>query len=575
MEYKWVVLTNTTLGVIMSSMNMYIVLISLPVIFRGLGINPFLPGEFAYLLWVLMGYSVVMASVLVTFGRISDMYGRARVYTWGFIVFAAASVLLSLIPSGSGNSGALLLIVLRLVQAVGGGLLMVNSTALLADAFPPQERGKALGLNQASFIVGSFLGLIVGGLLSSYDWHLVFLVSVPFAVAGALWSLFRLRRTPGTGAVSLDVAGNLTLAAGLLAISLGLTYALMPYGGSQMGWGNPWVIASFPLGALLFVLFAISERRAKAPLFDLSLFRVRPFTYGSIALFLNSLARGAIMFLVVIWLQGIWLPLHGYSWESTPFWAGVYMMPMLIGTVIMAPIGGTLTDRYGARTFATLGMVMMAASLLALAALPYNFSLPEFEAILFVSGLGSGLFSAPNTTAIMNSLRPQDRGTGNGMRQTFSNVGSTISMALFFSMLITFFTMYVPGEIASAAASHGLPGQVASFLSSIPASGLLFAAFLGVNPASALPQSALALLPPSAVQLLNSKTFLPSVIGPPFMDALRISIYISAALVAVGAMFSWMRGGKFVYEESGASERAPNPTPANASSSRGRSRCRR
>ncbi|MGB9734100.1 MAG: MFS transporter [Conexivisphaera sp.] len=550
MEYKWVVLTNTTLGVIMSSMNMYIVLISLPAIFRGLGINPFLPGEFIYLLWVLMGYSIVMATVLVTFGRISDMYGRARVYTWGFIVFTIASIFLSLIPSNSGNAGALLMILLRLVQAVGGGLLMVNSTALLTDAFPPNERGKALGLNQASFIVGSFLGLILGGMLVGYDWHMVFVVNVPFAVAGALWSVLKLRRTPGTGVARLDLAGNVTLAAGLLAISLGLTYALMPYGNSQMGWTNPWVIASFPLGALLFVLFVLSERRAPAPLFNLSLFRVKPFSYGSIALFLNSLGRGAIMFLVVIWLQGIWLPLHGYPWESTPFWAGVYMIPMLVGTVIMAPVGGMLTDRYGARLFATLGMVIMALSLLALTLLPYDFNLAEFELILFVSGLGGGLFSAPNTTAIMNSLRPQDRAAGNGMRQTFSSMGSTISMALFFSMLVTFFTMYVPNEISSAVASYGLPAQVASFLSSIPASGLLFAAFLGVDPASAIPQSVLSALPHSVVELLDSRTFLPSIIGPPFMAALRISLYISVALVLVGALFSWMRGGKFVYEES-------------------------
>ncbi|BBE42188.1 MFS transporter [Conexivisphaera calida] len=550
MEYKWVVLTNTTLGVIMSSMNMYIVLISLPAIFRGLGINPFLPGEFVYLLWVLMGYSIVMATVLVTFGRISDMYGRARVYTWGFVVFTIASIFLSLIPSNSGNAGALLMILLRIVQAIGGGLLMVNSTALLTDAFPPSERGKALGLNQASFIVGSFLGLILGGMLVGYDWHMVFIVNVPFAVAGALWSVLKLRRTPGTGVVRLDLAGNVTLAAGLLAISLGLTYALMPYGNSQMGWTNPWVIASFPLGALMFVLFVLSERRAPAPLFNLSLFRVRPFSYGSIALFLNSLGRGAIMFLVVIWLQGIWLPLHGYPWESTPFWAGVYMIPMLVGTVIMAPVGGMLTDRYGARLFATLGMVIMALSLLALTILPYDFNLFEFELILFVSGLGGGLFSAPNTTAIMNSLRPQDRAAGNGMRQTFSSMGSTISMALFFSMLVTFFTMYVPNEISSAVASYGLPAQVASFLSSIPASGLLFAAFLGVDPASAIPQSVLSALPHSVVELLDSRTFLPSIIGPPFMDALRISLYISVALVLVGALFSWMRGGKFVYEES-------------------------
>ncbi|MFP3223005.1 MAG: MFS transporter [Nitrososphaeria archaeon] len=549
MQYKWTVLTNTTLGIIMSSMNMYIVLISLPTIFRGLNINPFLPGEFIYLLWILMGYSIVLASVLVTFGRISDMYGRARVYTWGFVVFTISSVLLSIIPSNSGNQGALLLILFRMIQAVGGGLLMVNSTALLTDAFPPNERGKALGINQISFVIGSFLGLILGGLLAGYDWHLIFVVNIPFAIAGMLWSIFKLKRVKGTGAVSLDIIGNVTLAAGLLAISLGLTYALMPYGNSSLGWGNPWVIATFPIGAIMFLLFVFNERRVKAPLFNLSLFKIRAFSYGSLALFLNALARGAIMFLVAIWLQGIYLPLHGFAYTETPFWAGVYMLPMLIGTVIMGPIGGSLTDKYGARLFATLGMVIVAASLFTLTLLPYNFSLVTFEIILFINGLGNGLFSAPNTTAIMNSLKSVERGAGNGMRQTFNNIGSTISMAMFFTIAITVFTIYLPSSMYSSAISYGLPAQVATFLSKLSPSGLLFAAFLGIDPASALPASIANSLPAGVLSILDSHVFLPSVIGPSFMIGLRFSIYISVALVLVGAIFSYMRGKKYVIEE--------------------------
>ena len=555
MEYKWTVLTNTTLGVIMSSMNMYIVLISLPTIFRGLRINPFQPGEFVYLLWILMGYSIVLASVLVTFGRISDMYGRARVYTWGFVIFTLASVLLSLIPSGSGNLGASLLILFRMVQAVGGGLLMVNSSALLVDSFPPSERGKALGLNQVSMVVGSFLGLILGGLLAGYDWHLIFVVNVPFAVAGMLWSIFKLKRVKGSEKIKLDLIGNLTLALSLLSISLGLTYALMPYGSSQLGWGNPWVLASFPLGALFILAFVAYERRAEDPLFKLSLFRVRPFSYGVTALFLNALARGAIMFLVTIWLQGIYLPLHGISYAQTPFWAGVYMLPMMVGTVVMGPIGGALTDRYGARTFATLGMIIIAASLYALTLLPYNFNLFEFETILFVNGLGNGLFSAPNTTAILNSLPPRDRGAGNGMRQTFNNIGSTISMALFFTITISFFVTDLPKYIALYASEHGIPEGFASLLQSIPASGLLFAAFLGMNPSSGLPQQALRALPPNIISLIDSQDFLPSLLGPSFIAALRESLYISVVLVAAGAVFSFLRGGRYVYEEEKASSR--------------------
>ncbi|ABW00903.1 MFS transporter [Caldivirga maquilingensis] len=557
MEYKWVVLTNTTLGVIMSSINMYIVLISLPTIFRGLNINPFLPGEFDYLLWVLMGYSIVLASVLVTFGRISDLYGRTRLYTLGFIIFTIASILLSVIPSGSGNLGALLLIVFRMIQAVGGGFLMVNSTALLTDAFPPGERGKALGLNQTAFIIGSFLGIILGGLLSNYDWHLLFLVNVPFAVAGALWSVFKLRRVSSSGIkVKIDYWGNVTLAAGLVLISLGFTYALMPYGNSEMGWLNPYVVLSFIVGVIMLVAFIPIELRQEAPLFNLSLFKVRPFTYGIMALFLSSLARGALMFLLTIWLQGIYLPLHGFSYAETPFWAGIYMLSMLIGMVIMAPIGGALTDKYGARIVATVGMIIIAASLYLLTLLPYNFNLTSFELILFLNGLGNGLFSSPNTTSIMNALHPKDRGAGNGMRQTFSNVGSTISMAMFFSIAMSIFSQYVPVRIHEMALSYGLPADIASSLSKIPASSLLFAAFLGIDPASVLPSTLTANLPASIMKVLDSSTFLPNVLGSPFMMGLRISLYISIVLVVIGAVLSYMRGGRYVYEEAKGKEEA-------------------
>ncbi|MDP8003426.1 MAG: MFS transporter [Caldisphaera sp.] len=549
MEYKWTVLVNTTLGIIMSSMNMYIVLISLPVIFRGLGINPFAPGEFTYLIWVLMGYSIVLATVLVTFGRISDMYGRARVYTWGFIIFSIASILLSIIPSNTGNKGALTLIVFRAVQAIGGGLLMVNSTALLSDAFPPSERGKALGINQISFVVGSFIGLILGGLLSGYDWHLIFVVNIPFAVAGAAWSVLKLKRIKGTKTVSMDMLGNITLAIGLLLISLGFTYALLPYKSSQLGWSSPTVIASFVIGIASFVGFVLIENRVIAPLFDLKLFKVKPFSYGVLALFMNSLARGAIMFLVAIWLQGIYLPLHGFSYTETPFWAGVYMLPMLVGTVVMGPIGGMLTDKYGARMFATGGMLIIAATLFALTLLPYNFNLWLFETILFINGLGNGLFSAPNTTAIMNSLKPRDRATGNGMRQTFANIGSTISMAMFFTIAITVLVEKMPSQMYKEALLYGIPQQIAVFLSKLPASGLLFAAFLGYDPATALPSNIASSLPQSVLNALNSKTFLPTVLGNPFMDGLRASLYISVVVVLIGAVFSYLRGGRYVYEE--------------------------
>ncbi|MCL5789056.1 MAG: MFS transporter [Candidatus Thermoplasmatota archaeon] len=549
MEYKWTVLVNTTLGGLMGSINMTIVLISLPAIFRGLGINPLAAGEFTMLLWVMMGYSIVMATLLVTFGRISDMYGRTRFYTLGFIIFAAASILLSVIPSGTQNTGALLLIAFRMVQGAGGGLLMVNSTALITDAFGPSERGRALGINQISFIAGSLIGLIAGGFLASYDWHMVFVVSVPFAVAGSLWSIFKLKETSKRVKVPIDVSGNVTLAGGLILISLGLTYSLSPYGKSAMGWGNPWVLASLIVGLVLIVLFVFVETRVKYPLFNLHLFRIRAFAYGNLANFVSSLGRGAIMFLVIIWLQGIYLPLHGYNYTSTPFWAGVYMLPMMVGFIVLGPVGGMLTDKHGARVFATAGMAIVAVSLFLLTLLPYNFNMWEFEVILLLNGIGSGLFAAPNTTAVMNSLPPESRGAGSGMRTTFQNIGQTMSMVIFFAIAITVFTDKLPASLYSTSISIGLPQQIASAFSQVSPEGALFAAFLGINPVSALPASMLSLIPQNALNALRSLSFFPNAIGPSFKIGLTYSIYVAMILTIIGAVLSALMGGKYVHGE--------------------------
>ncbi|MVT13629.1 MAG: MFS transporter, partial [Euryarchaeota archaeon] len=529
--------------------NMNIVMVTLPTIFRGLGIDPFAPGEFTYLLWILMGYSIVLATILVTFGRISDMFGRVRMYTLGFIIFTIASILLSIVPGNSGNMGALILIIFRMVQAVGGGFLMVNSTALITDAFPVNERGKALGINQIAFIVGSLLGLILGGILAGYDWHLVFIVNIPFALAGTFWSIFKLKEKAETQKVPMDIWGNVSLALSLILISLGFTYALEPYGNSQMGWSNPWVIASFIFGSISLIIFIFIERRVKYPLFNLSLFKIRPFAFGNISLFLSGLGRGAVMFLVVIWLQGIYLPLHGYSYTETPFWAGIYMLPMMLGMVIFGPIGGALTDKYGARIFATTGMGIIAISLFLLTLLPYNFNLLEFEIIIFINGVGGGLFASPNTTAIMNAVSSRDRASANGMRMTINNISSTISMAIFFSIAITIFSNDLPSAMATKLASLNAPPQLISMLSQIPASGILFGAFLGMNPLSGLPATVVNSLPISLREALQSSTFLPNVIGPSFMKGLTYSIYIALILTVAGLIFSALMGGRYVHEE--------------------------
>ncbi len=549
MEYKWTVLVNTTLGGLMGAINMTIVLISLPTIFRGLNIDPTAPGEFIMLLWVMMGYSIVLATLLVTFGRLSDLYGRTRLYTLGFVIFTFGSILLSIIPDGSGNNGAKMLIGFRMVQGVGGGLLMVNSTALITDSFGPNERGRALGINQISFIAGSLIGLIAGGLLASSNWHLVFIVNIPFAVAGSLWSVFKLKAISKKVKVPMDIAGNVALGGGLVLISLGFTYALVPYGNSSMGWGSPWVLASFVVGVVLLVAFVFLELKVKQPLFDLRLFKIRAFNYGNLANFVSSLGRGAIMFLVIIWLQGIYLPLHGFTYSSTPFWAGIYMLPMMVGFIALGPVGGILTDKYGARAFATTGMIITAISLYLLTLLPYNFSLWQFEGILLMNGIGSGLFAAPNTTAVMNSLPEESRGAGSGMRTTFNNIGQTISMAIFFSIAISIFTLKLPSSLLNTSVSIGLPLQIATAISKIPPSGALFAAFLGINPAASFSPAMLNLIPPVALKSLMSLSFFPNAIGPSFMVGLKDSLYIAILMTIAGAVLSALSGGRYVHGE--------------------------
>ena len=553
MQYKWTVLTNTTLGGLMSSINMTIVLISLPAIFRGLAINPFAPDEFVYLLWILMGYSIVTSTLLVTLGRISDMKGRTKLYTMGFVIFTIGSILLSLIPDGTGNTGALVLIVLRLVQAVGGALLMVNSTALITDAFGTNERGRALGINSVSFMAGSLIGLIAGGLLANFDWHYIFIVSIPFAVAGTIWSIVKLKETSRLVKATIDYMGNITLGVGLILIALGLTYSIVPYGTEPTGWGSPFVLGSIIIGIALIGLFIHFERRTKSPIFELRLFKIRPFAFGNVSGLLSSLSRGAVMFLVVIWLQGIYLPLHGIPIADTPFWAGIYMIPLMLGFVVLGPISGWLTDKFGARIFATTGMAIIGISLLMLANLPYNFNLVEFELILFLNGIGGGMFASPNTTAIMNATPADDRGSANGMRTTLNNLGQTLSMAIFFTITISIFSVVLPGSLLHEGVSAGLNNAVATQLSQVSPTGLLFSAFLGIDPIHAfltsLPSSLSSTISAAALKNVSANSFLPYSIAPSFMEGLSIALYISAILVFIGAVLSAFRGKKYIHED--------------------------
>src|SRR5215468_5814487 len=306
-RYKWIALSNTTLGMLMATINSSIMLIALPDIFRGIGINPLQPGNTTILLWMMMGFLVVTGVLVVSFGRLGDMFGRVRMYNMGFAVFALFSILLS-VTWMQGTAAGWYLIAMRIFQGVGGAMLMANSSAILTDAFPASERGLALGLNQVAGIAGSFIGLVLGGVLGPIHWRYVFLVSVPFGAGGTVWSYLKLREAGVRQPARLDWWGNLTFAAGLIAVLVGITYGIQPYGGHVMGWSSPLVLSLIIGGVVVLAAFCVIETRVPDPMFRLSLFRIRAFTFGNLASLLSGLGRGGLMFILIIWLQGIYLP---------------------------------------------------------------------------------------------------------------------------------------------------------------------------------------------------------------------------------------------------------------------------
>jgi EmrB/QacA subfamily drug resistance transporter len=561
-QYKWVALSNTTLGMLMASIDATIVLIAMPAIFRGISIDPF--SSFQYLLWIMFGYSIVTATLLVTFGRLSDIYGRVKLYNLGFAIFTVGSILLSLTPS-IGDAGAMELIVFRLVQGVGAAFIFSNSGAIITDAFPENERGKALGINQLAFLAGSLIGLVLGGVLAVFDWRLVFLVSVPVGIIGTVWSYWKLKeQNIVRKKQKMDVWGNISFGAGLTLILLGITYGLIPYGNSPMGWSNPWVISSLVSGAVLLVAFPFIESRVAEPMFKLDLFKNRMFATANIATFLSAISRGGVMIMLVVLLQGVWLPLHGFSYDSAPFWAGIFMIPMSIGIALTGPLSGWLSDKHGARVLATAGMIITGIAFLAFTLLPANFDYLPFAIILLVMGIGNGIFMSPNMASVMNSCPAEHRGAASGLRSTLQNCGQTISQAIFFAIIIISLNTTLPGALATAVASTGCPAQIAAAFSHTPASGALFAAFLGYNPIGTLLQAmgptVTASLPQNTLNVLTGQTFFPNAIASPFMTALTQAFVIAAVLCFLAAVFSALRGKKYVYSENGSLENKTTKT---------------
>jgi len=560
-NYKWVALSNTTLGVLMASIDGSIVIISLPAIFNGIRLNPLDPGSTSYLLWIMMGYLLVTAVLVVAFGRLGDMYGRVRMYNAGFAIFTVGSLLLAATPF-DGAAGALFIIAMRFVQAIGGALLFANSQAILTDAFPTEQRGLAFGINGISFLAGQFIGLVVGGVLAAINWRLVFFVSVPVGIVGTIWAYLRLEELGTVSHARIDWPGNITFGVGLTTVLIGITYGIQPYGGQTMGWGNPFVIAMIGGGVLLLALFAWIERRVAQPLFDLDLFHIRAFGAGNLAGFLSSLGRGGLSFVLVIWLQGIWLPLHGYEYADTPLLAGLYMLPLTIGSLVFGPLSGYLSDRFGARPFATGGMLVTAGSFLGLILLPVDFPYWAFGALLLISGVGAGLFMSPNMAGIMNSVPARQRGAAAGMRATFQNSGMVVSIGVFFTLMIAGLAASLPGALDQGLLSHDVPATVANQVAHLPPVASLFAALLGYNPmASLLPASVLSSLPASQSAILTSKEFFPQLIATSFGQGLAVVFVAGAVMSLVAAWASWLRGGRYVNDESGAALRGA-PAPA-------------
>jgi EmrB/QacA subfamily drug resistance transporter len=544
-RYRWIALANTTAAMFMSALDGSIVLIALPPIFRGIHLDPLAGGSITYLLWMIMGYRLVQAVLVVTLGRLGDMFGRVRIYNLGFTVFTVASVLLSFDPF-SGTHAAMWLIGWRVLQAVGGSMLTANSAAILTDAFPASRRGFALGINQVAGLAGMFIGLVAGGVLSAWDWRAVFWVNVPVGVFGTFWAYRKLKDNGVRGGGRIDWWGNLTFAVGLSSLLIGITNGIQPYRGQTMGWTNPSVIALLTAGIVLLVAFVVIELRIDEPMFQLELFRIREFTAGNAAGLAVSVARGGLQFVLIIWLQGIWLPLHGYDYADTPLWAGIFLLPMTIGMLVAGPVSGLISDRIGARGLATAGMLVFAGSFIGLMLLPVQFPYWAFALFITLNGIGGGMFAAPNSSSIMGSVPASQRGAASGMRATFQNSGTALSIGIFFSLMVMGLSSSLPASLSTGLRQHGVSAHVASQIAALPPVSSLFAAVLGVNPVQHLLASngALGSLSSANQQVLTGREFFPNLLSGPFHQGLIIVFAVAAGLGLLAALASLLRKGK-------------------------------
>jgi EmrB/QacA subfamily drug resistance transporter len=556
-RYKWIALSNCTLGVLLATLDASITLIAMPDIFRGIHLDPLVPSNSFYLLWMILGYMVVASVLIVSLGRLGDMYGRVRIYNLGFLIYTVASLLLA-VDWLTGRAGADYLIVFRIVQGIGGACLLANSAAIITDAFPADQRGMALGINNIVGVSGMFVGLVLGGLLAPVSWRLVFLISVPVGVIGTVWAYLKLEERREPRRTSVDWWGNVTFALGLICVMVAVTYGIRPWGSHPTGWMSPRALGLLAAGAASICAFTLIERRVAEPMFRLELFRIRAFTFGTLSTFLSAVARGGLMFMLIIWLQGIWLPQHGYDFTHTPLWAGIYMLPLTLGMLVAGPTSGYLSDRFGARPFATGGMLGTALTFVLLLFLPIDFPYPLFAAILGLTGISMGMFASPNRAAVMNSLPAGDRGAGGGMNQTFQNSAQVISIGIFFTLMVAGLSATLPDTMASGLEAHGVAPATAHHVAGLPPVSILFAAFLGYNPIQHL-------LGPHAVGLLSAhdravitgRSFFPHLISGPFSSGLHAAFGFAIFACLVAAAASLLRGGRYLHVERAAVHAAP------------------
>jgi MFS family permease len=544
-RYKWIALSNATLAVLFTTLDASITLIAMPDIFRGIKLDPLVPSNSFYLLWMILGYLVVTSVLVVSLGRLGDMYGRVRIYNLGFVIYTVASLLLT-VDWMTGKAGATYLIVFRIMQGLGGACLLANSAAIITDAFPANQRGMALGINNIVGVSGMFVGLVLGGVLAPINWRLVFLISVPVGLFGTVWAYMKLREVPRSGRRKIDWPGNVTFALGLILLMVAVTYGIRPSGASSTGWGSAKVLTLIGCGLASLTAFLFIEGRVEQPMFRLELFKIRAFSFGTLSTFLSAVARGGLMFILIIWLQGIWLPEHGFNFTDTPLWAGIYMLPMTIGMLCAGPASGWLSDRFGARGFATGGMLGAAGSFALLWLLPTDFAYPLFAVVLALMGISMGMFASPNRAAVMNSLPRGDRGAGGGMNQTFQNSAQVLSIGVFFTLMILGLASSLPAALSSGLEAHGVPAATAMRAVHLPPVSVVFAAFLGYNPVQHLVGAhALAAVSAHNQALLTGRTFFPHLISAPFRHGLHEAFAFAIVACLIAAAASLMRGGRY------------------------------